>query len=187
MFATFVALALAISNGVAATSPDVERARAILETSGQVYRSVAALRDTLSYAVDAPGSERETKTQEYEFGPGKRVRVKNALLEAVAVDGGFYLVQSDVPDRYVFARYDGDFGTVLRRVAGSGSLFEPPPLSMHAGKDLEACIDTLRFNLLEPLRMAGCREDVVGDNGKSYDEVRFGSDLKHLTFALSRT
>jgi peroxiredoxin len=186
MSATFVALALAISNGVAATSPDVERARAILETSAQVYRSVAALRDTLSYAVDAPGSERETKTQDYEFGPGKRVRVKNALLEAVAVDGGFYLVQSDVPDRYVFARYDGDFGTVLRRVAGSGSLFEPPPLAMHGGKDVEACIDTLRFNLLGPLQITGCREDVAGDNGKSYDEVRFVADNGELTLRIDR-
>jgi peroxiredoxin len=185
-FAAVAALALAISNGVAATSPDVERARAILEASARAYRNVAALHDTLSYTVDAPGSERETKTQDYEFGRGKNVRVKNALLEAVAVDNGFYLVQSDVPDRYAFARYDGDFGTVLRRVAGSGSLFEPPPLAMHEGKDLDACIDTLRFNLLGPLQIAGCREAVAGDNGKSYDEVRFVADNGELTLRIDR-
>jgi peroxiredoxin len=185
MFAAFAALALVIS-GVAATSPDVQRARAVLEASAQAYRNVAALHDTLTYVVDAPGSEKETKTQDYEFGRGKSVRVKNALLEAVAVDGGFYLIQSDVPDRYVFARYDGDFGTVLRRVAGSGSLFEPPPLAMHEGKDLEACIDTLRFNLLEPLRIARCREAVFGDSGKLYDEVRFVADNGELTLRIDR-
>jgi peroxiredoxin len=165
---------------------DVQRARTILETSAQAYRNVAVLFDSLSYAVNAPGSERETKTEEYQFGPGKNVRVKNALLEAVAIDGGFYLVQSDVPDRYVFAHYDGDFGTVLRRVAGSGSLFEPPPLAMHEGKKLEACIDTLRFNLLEPLRIIGCREAVAGDRGKSYDEVRFVADNGELTLRIDR-
>jgi peroxiredoxin len=134
--------------------------------------------------VDAPGAERETKTEEYQFGPGKGVHVKNALLEASAVDDGFYLVQSDVPDRYVFDRYDCDFGTVLRRVAGSGSLFEPPPLAMHEGKALEACIDTLRFNLLERLRIAGYQKAVAGDNGKSYDEVRFVADNGKLTLRL---
>lgn len=186
--ATVVALTLAltIGNGWAATSPDVERARAILETSARAYRNAAALRDTLSYAVDAPGSEKETKTQEYEFGSKNSVRVKNALLEAVAVDGEFYLVQSDVPDRYVLAHYEGDFGTVLRRVAGSGSLFEPPPLAMHEGKELEACIDTLRFNLLGPLRIAEGREAVSGDNGKSYDEVRFTADNGELTLRIDR-
>jgi hypothetical protein len=177
---------LAITSYIASTSPDIQRARAILEASAQAYRNVAALHDTLSYAVDAPGSERETKTEEYQFGPEKTVRVKNALLEAVAIQGGFYLVQSDVGDRYVFADYDGDFGTVLQRVAGSGSLFEPPPLAMHEGKDLETCIGTLRFNLLEPLRIAGCRDAVAGDNGKSYDEVRFMADNGELTLRLDR-
>jgi peroxiredoxin len=186
VFATVAAVVLAINSGVTAGSRDVQRAHAILEASAQAYRNVAALHDTLSYAVDAPGSERETKTEEYQFGPGNGARVKNALLEAVAVDGGFYLVQNDVPDRYVFDRYDGDFGTVLRRVAGSGSLFEPPPLAMHEGKDLEACIDTLRFNLLEPLRIAGCQEAVAGDNGKSYDEVRFVADNGELTLRIDR-
>ncbi len=179
-------VAVALGSGLAATTPDIPRARAILETSARAYRNIAALQDTLSYVVEAPGSERETKTEEYQFGPGQSVRVKNALLEAVAGDHEFYLVQSDVPDRYVVDRYEGDFGTALRRVAGSGSLFEPPPLAMHEGKELNAVIDTLRFNLLEPLRIAGCREDVAGDNGKSYDEVHFVAGNGELTLRINR-
>jgi peroxiredoxin len=185
-FTKVIVLALVIANGAAARSSDVQRARSILEASAQAYSSVAGLSDTLSYVVDAPGSARETKTEEYQFAQGKSVRVKNALLDAVAVDGGFYLVQSDVPDRYVFARYDGDFGAVLRRVAGSGSLFEPPPLAMHEGKNLEACIDTLRFNLLEPLRIAGCREAAPGDNGKPDVEIRFVADNGELILRIDR-
>ena len=72
----------------------------------------------------------------YESGPGRSVFVKNALLEAVALDKTFYLSQSDVPDKYVSASYDRDFGSILRSVAGAGSLFEPPPLAMHETKSL---------------------------------------------------
>ena len=78
----------------------------------------------------------------YESGPGRSVFVKNALLEAVALDKTFYLSQSDVPDKYVSASYDRDFGSILRSVAGAGSLFEPPPLAMHETKSLDACVDT---------------------------------------------
>ena len=88
------------------------------------------------------------------------------------MDEKFYLTQSEVPDRYVSVSYDRDFGSVLRSVAGGSSLFEPPPLAMHEGKSLDACIDTLRFNLLEPLRIEGSRR-VTGDDNKAYDEVRF--------------
>ena len=82
------------------------------------------MRDTLSYVVTAPGSEKETKTQEYGFGPGRSVFVKNTLLEAVALEKTFYLTQSDVPDKYVSVSYDRDFGSILRNVAGAGSLFD---------------------------------------------------------------
>jgi len=70
----------------AATKSEVERAREILDTSASAYKNVEALRDTLSYVVNAPGSGQETKTQVYGFGPGRRVFVRNALLEAVALD-----------------------------------------------------------------------------------------------------
>ena len=171
---------------------EVERARQILQASAQAYRSVDALRDTLSYVVNAPGSEQEIKSQEYGFGPHRRIFVKNALLEAVALDKTFYLTQSDVPDKYVTASYDGDFGSILRKVTGSGSLFEPPPLAMHEGKNLDACVDTFRFNLLEPLRIGGYRR-VMADDKKTYDEVHFiagngelNVDINPLTHFLER-
>jgi len=176
--------AMAIIAAEARAQNEVARAREILEGSAKAYKSVPALRDTLSYVVSAPGSEQETKTQEYGFGPGPSVFVKNALLEAVAVDEKFYLTQSDVPDRYVSVSYDRDFGSVLRSVAGGSSLFEPPPLAMHEGKSLDACIDTLRFNLLEPLRIDGYRR-ITGDDNKAYDEIRFVANNGELNVRIN--
>lgn len=186
IFVAVLTAAMAIIAVEAGSQSEVERAREILETSAKTYRGVDALRDTLSYVVTAPGSEQETKTQEYGFGPGRRVFVKNALLEAVALDKTFYLTQSDVPDKYVSVSYDRDFGSTLRNVAGAGSLFEPPPLAMHEGKSLDACIDTFRFNLLQQLRIAGCRAAVAGDGGKSYDEVQFTANNGELTLRIDR-
>src|ERR1700736_1377896 len=164
-----------------AQDAEVQRARDALASSAAAYRDVVALRDKLSYSVTAPGSEQETKSEEYIFGPEGAVLVKNALLQAVALDSKLYLTQSDVPDRYVAAPYDGDFGAALRRVAGNGSLFEPPPLALHSGKSIDACLDTLRFNLLEPLRIAGYRH-VTGD--KEQDEIRFVANNGELTLAI---
>ena len=186
IFVAVLTAAMAIIAVEAGSQSEVERAREILEMSAKTYRGVDALRDTLSYVVTAPGSEQETKTQEYGFGPGRRVFVKNALLEAVALDKTFYLTQSDVPDKYVSVSYDRDFGSTLRNVAGAGSLFEPPPLAMHEGKSLDACIDTFRFNLLQQLRIAGCRAAVAGDDGKSYDEVQFTANNGELTLRIDR-
>src|SRR4029077_8288195 len=164
-----------------AQDTEVQRARDTLESSAAAYRDVVALRDKLSYSVTAPGSEQETKSEEYTFGPEGAVIVKNALLQAVALDSKLYLTQSDVPDKYVVAPYDGDFGAALRRVAGNGSLFEPPPLALHSVKSIDACRATLRFNLLEPLRIAGYRH-VTGD--KEQDEVRFIANNGELTLAI---
>jgi peroxiredoxin len=168
-----------------AQDSEVQRARQTIESSAKAYTAVVALRDKLSYSVTAPGSEQESKSEEYAFGPKGAVFVKNALLAAVALDSKLYLTQSDVPDRYVVAPYDGDFGAALHRVAGNGSLFEPPPLALHSGKGLNACVDALRFNLLEPLRIAGYRH-VAGD--KEHDEIRFVANNGELTLAIdSRT
>ena len=175
---------MAIIVAHAAPKSEVERAREILETSAKAYKNVEALRDTLSYVVNAPGSGQETKTQMYGFGPGRRVFVKNALLEAVALDKTFYLVQSDVPDKYVSAGYDRDFGSILRNIAGTGSLFEPPPLAMHEGKSLDACVETFRFNLLERLRIDGFRR-VTGDDKKTYDEVHFAAANGELAVLIN--
>src|SRR3984893_5556399 len=184
IFVAVLTATMAIVAVEAGSQGEVERARQILETSAKAYKNVETLRDTLSYVVNAPGSEQETKTEEYGFGPGRRVFVKNALLEAVALDKTFYLIQSDVPDRYVAASYDRDFGSVLRSVAGAGSLFEPPPLAMHEGKSIEDCIDTLRFNLLEPLRIESSRR-VVGDNNKAYDEIHFVANNGELNVRIN--
>jgi peroxiredoxin len=184
---TLVVVFLATTAIIAAetgSQSEVERAREILETSARAYKNVETLRDALSYVVNAPGSEQETKKQEYGFGPGRSVFVKNALLEAVALDETFYLTQSDVPDRYVTLNYDRDFGTILRSVAGDGSLFEPPPLAMHEGKSLDACVDTLRFNLLEPLRIEGSRR-VPGDDNKAYEEIHFVANNGELVVQIN--
>ena len=184
IFVAVSTAALAIITVEAASQGEVERAREILETSAKAYKDVEALRDTLSYVVNAPGSEKETKTQEYGFGPGRSVFVKNALLEAVALEKTFYLTQSDVPDKYVSASYDRDFGSILRDVAGAGSLFEPPPLAMHEGKSLDACVDTFRFNLLEKLRIDGYRR-VTGEDKKAYDEVHFAASNGELVVQIN--
>src|SRR6202040_106301 len=184
IFVAVLTAAMAIIAVEAGSQGEVERAREILEASAKAYKNVEALRDTLTYVVDAPGSERETKTQEYGFGPGRRVFVKNALLEAVALDKTFYLTQSDVPDKYVSAGYDRDFGSILRNIAGTGSLFEPPPLAMHEGKSLDACVDTFRFNLLEELRIAGSRR-LTGDDKRQYDEVHFVANNGELNVRIN--
>lgn len=170
---------MAVKMTAEAEDSEVQLAHATLESSAKAYRAVVVLRDKLSYVVTAPGSEQETKTEEYGFGSKGAAFVKNALLEAVAVDSKLYLTQSDVPDRYVAAPYDGDFRAALRRVAGNGSLFEPPPLALHSGKGVDACLDALRFNLFEPLRIAGYRR-VAGDKV----EIRFVADNGELTLAI---
>jgi thiol-disulfide isomerase/thioredoxin len=184
IFVAVLTATTAIAAVGAGSEGEVARAREILETSAKAYKSTEALRDTLSYVVNAPGSEQEMKTQEYGFGPDRNAFVKNALLEAVALDGTFYLIQSDVPDKYVSARYDRDFGNLLRRVAGAGSLFEPPPLAMHEGKSLDACVDTFRFNLLEPLHIDGYRR-ITGDDKKTYDQVHFAASNGELAVDIN--
>jgi hypothetical protein len=181
--ALFSSIAASIVMVLAATAqdPEIEGAKRVLETSVQAYRRAPALHDKLSYVVTAPGSEQETKTEEYSFGPNGTFLVKNALLEAVAIDGKLYLTQSDVPDRYVATTFSGDFGADLRRIAGNSSLFEPPPVAMHSGKSLDACIDTFRFNLLAPLRIAGYRHV---PSGSGENEVRFVADNGELTVAI---
>ena len=171
----------AMTMTVTAKEAEVDRARAVIESSAKAYRDVVALRDKLSYVVKAPGSEQETKTQEYIFGP-KGALVKNGLLQAVAVDSKLYLTQTDVPDKYVVTDYHGDFGDALRRVAGNGSLFEPPPLALHSGKSVDACIEALRFNLLGSLRIAGYRHLPEGK-----EEIRFVADNGELTLVVDST
>jgi peroxiredoxin len=180
LFASITASIVMVLAAIAQDS-EIEAAKRVLESTAQAYKSAVALHDTLSYVVTAPGSEQETKTEEYSFGPNGTILVKNALLEATAVDGKLYLTQSDVPDRYVATAFSGDFGADLRRVAGDSSLFEPPSVAMHSGKSLDACVDTFRFNLLAPLRIAGYRHV---SSGAGEDDVRFVADNGELTVAI---
>jgi peroxiredoxin len=55
---------------------------------------------------------------------------------------------------------------------------------MHEGKNIEACVDTFRFNLLEPLRIDGCRR-VTGDDKKAYDEVHFVANNGELNVRIN--
>jgi peroxiredoxin len=179
----FVAFCGSLTLGAVEATQDseIQQAQATLESSAKVYRELVAFRDKLFYVVNAPGSPEENKTEEYVFGPGRAVMVENALLQAVAVDSRFYLTQSDVPDRYVAAAYDGDFGTTLQRVAGDSSLFEPPPLVLHEGKGINDLLNALRFNLLEPLHIAGFE---ASKNGTA--QVRFGAGNGELTLVIDQ-
>jgi len=59
IFVAVLTAAMAIIAVEAEPQGKVERAREILETSAKAYKNVEALRDTLSYVVNAPGSEQE--------------------------------------------------------------------------------------------------------------------------------
>jgi len=163
----------------AAQEEDVQGARRILESSAKAYRDLAALRDTISYAATDPGAT-EAKKEEYSyaFGPKGAVMIKAGRLQAFAVGSTLYVIRNDVPDKYVAVPYDGDLGATLRRV---GSLFELPPLVLHARKDIDACIDALRFSLLEPLRIVGYRH-VTGE--KELDEIRLVANNGELTLGI---
>src|ERR1700716_1997864 len=129
---------LATTKITTAQDADVQGARVSLDASAKDYTNEAALRDKISYNATEPGAT-ETKKEEYtySFGPNGAAMIKGGLLQAVAVGSMLYVIRSDVPDRYVAVPYDGDLGAALRRV---GALFEPPPLVLHSGKDIDACI-----------------------------------------------
>jgi hypothetical protein len=163
-----------------------QRAIAVLESAARAYASLPALRDKLSYVVAAPGASPEEKAEEYGFDPNGAAFVKNALQEAIAIHGKMYLVQSDIADKYVVASDIRDFGATLKQINSQGSLFEPAPLAMHFGKAVADCINGLRFNLLGPLQIAGCRH-IVGKTGQPADEIRFSADNGDLTLQVDST
>ncbi len=69
IFVVVLTATMAIIAVEAGSQGEVARAREILETSAKAYKNVEALRDTLSYVVNAPGSEQETKTQDTDLVP----------------------------------------------------------------------------------------------------------------------
>ncbi|HYX23002.1 MAG TPA: TlpA disulfide reductase family protein [Thermoanaerobaculia bacterium] len=161
------------------------RAREILAAAARAYRTVPALRDTMTYVVQAPGSEKEPKKLEYGFGAGTDAFVKDPLLQAVAVGDRMFLTRSDAPRTYVAVPYHGDFGAALNGIVGDqGSLFEPPPVAMRTGKGIDAWIDALRCKLLAPpLRITGVQR-IAGPGGELMDEIRFAADNGEVALRL---
>jgi peroxiredoxin len=159
-----------------------------LEAAARAYRGVPALRDTMTYVVQAPGSEKEPKKLEYGFGAGTDAFVSDPLLQAVAVGDRMFLTRSDAPGTYVAVPYHGDFGAALNGIVGDqGSLFEPPPVAMRTGKKLDAWIDALRFKLLAPpLRITGFQQ-IQKPGGKAVDEIRFAAENGEVALRLDST
>ena len=62
---------MAIIAAEARAQNEVARAREILEASAKAYKSLPALRDTLSYVVSAPGSQKETKRRSTDLAPAR--------------------------------------------------------------------------------------------------------------------
>jgi peroxiredoxin len=171
---SFVVWVLLVSGrGVEEPGDPTANARVALSASARAYRAAPALIDTLTYVVRGPNASREPKTIEIRLGAGTDASVADALLEAVAVGGTFYVTKSDAPDRYVARPFSGDFGKSLIAVAGDrSSLFEPPQIAMRSGKSLEQCIDSFRFNLLGPLKIVGFARG-ADEHGRAFEEIRF--------------
>ena len=182
--AAILALGLSATVPMRAAEP-VPPAQTILEASAKAYLAVPALRDTMTYVVQAPGSEKEPKKLEYGFGAGTDAYVKDPLLAAVATGDKMFLTRSDAPGAYVAVPYRGDFGGALNGIVGDqGSLFEPPPVAMRMGKNIDAWIDSLRFKLLAPpLRITG-NQRIEGPGGKTLDEIHFEADNGQVTLRI---
>jgi len=167
-------LALAAASAAAAPDP-VAQGRAALAAAREAYRAVPALEDTLTYTVKAPGAKPEPGRLDVRLGAGNGISVEDPLLRAVAVGPVFYLTKSDAPTKFVERPYAGDFAATLESVVGKGSLFEPVQVAMRLGRDLDACVDRLRFNQLSALRIDGFGE-AAGASGGTVDEVRLVAD-----------
>jgi peroxiredoxin len=153
----------------------IEQAKSVLAASARAYRAVPALRDTMTYVVRGPNMDREPKKIEIRLGAGRDASVADALLSATALGNQFYVTKSDAPGKYVARTSTGDFGKTLVSVVGSqSSLFEPVQIAMREGKGLEGWLDSLRFNLLGPLKITGYARRT--ENGSTWDEIELTAD-----------
>jgi thiol-disulfide isomerase/thioredoxin len=181
--ATCVALSGAATTDVA-QSEAAELARRAIVASAQAYRAAPALTDTFTYVVQGPNMDRAPKKIEIRLGLGSDASIADALLSATAVGNTFYLTKSDAPGKYVSRPFSGDFGKTLVAVAGSqSSLFEPPQIALRSGKTVDACIDSFRFNLLGPLRIAGY-ERIAGTSGQPMEKILLEADNGHEVVLL---
>jgi len=150
-------------------------ARAVLAAAARAYRAAPAMTDTLTYTVKAPNADLEPKKLEIRLGSGSDASVVDPLLSAFAVGHTLYVTKSDSPGRFVAKPYSGDFSRALNSIVGDqGSLFEPPQIAMRTGKDIDACIDSLRFKVLAPLRISGYERR--SESGRLLDIIQFTAD-----------
>jgi thiol-disulfide isomerase/thioredoxin len=158
------------------SSNSIEEAKAALSAAARAYQAVPALRDTMTYVVRSPKMDREPKKIEIRLGLDRAASVQDALLCATAVGHQFYLTKSDAPGKYIAKSFGGDFGKALVSVSGSqSSLFEPVQIAMREGKDLEGWLDSLRFNLLGPLKITGFRRR-TDRGGRRLDEIELTAE-----------
>jgi thiol-disulfide isomerase/thioredoxin len=149
----------------------VRRAMEVLEKTAQAYRGAPALTDVMRLDLKIPGADPLHKEFELGFGSGSDAYARDALRSHTALNGRMYVVSQGVASKYVATSYDGDFQEALERVYGKGqSPPEPIQIAMHAGKDMDRCIDLLRFNLLQKLEITGY-ENLTDDNGKPIHRI----------------
>ena len=144
----------------ASEDPDAEsRARKSLEASAQAYRRVPALKDTLTYVIKTTAGTQPPKTLEVTLGANPDVGVKDALIEAIALQGMLYVTKRDAPDKYIAQPYSGDFAKSIEAVVGAqGWPIEPLQIAMRLGKGLDGWLKALRFGQLGPLQISGYEE-----------------------------
>ena len=158
------------------SSDPVAQAKASLSAAARAYQAVPALTDTMTYVVRGPNMDREPKKIEIRLGSGHDASVADALIAATASGGNLYVTKSDAPAKYVARPFVGDFGKALVSVVGSqSSLFEPVQIAMREGKDLAGWLDSLRFNLLGPLRITGFARRAEG-GANPRDEIELTAD-----------
>ncbi len=172
------ALWLAAPGGLvtpASPKDPASEARTVLAAAARAYRAAPAMTDTLTYTVKAPNADLEPKKLEIRLGSGSDASVADPLLSAFAVGHTLYVTKSDSPGRFVTKPYSGDFSRALNSIVGDqGSLFEPPQIAMRTGKDIDACIDSLRFKVLAPLRISGYERR--SESGRLLDIIQFTAD-----------
>jgi thiol-disulfide isomerase/thioredoxin len=184
--ASLMALQAAPARASAPADVCQARSRSVLEASARAYRAMPALRDTLRYLVEAPGSERAPKELAFGFGPGEAVFVEDAAQAAFAVGGRLHVTRANAPGVYVVVPYEGDLAASIDAVLGAhASLFEPGPIAMRSGKPYPAWIDALRFRQLGPLAVVGCGR-VAGPGGGALDEIRLAADNGTVSLRVDR-
>ena len=132
------------------TTDHLSRARKILADAARAYQTAPALRDTLSYVLEAPNAEREPKRIEIRLGRGNDVSVADGLLQAVAVGDTLYLTKTGASEKYAAGPYSGDFARALGASSGTSELTFRSAAGRDADREYRRLI--LRFAPLPQIR-----------------------------------